>query len=95
MRIQAAHSKEVAPIPLLRSNLKSNRGAAAIASALSDNRRVQAPSGTHSNGTGVIGNGIDLMRAPELNRVAGIYRYGTRTNRRSMRDLRTTAHARW
>src|SRR5258705_6412990 len=29
--------------------------------------RVQAPSGKHSNGTGVIENGIDLMRGSELN----------------------------
>jgi hypothetical protein len=29
---------------------------------------VQAPSGKHSNGTGLIENGIDLMRGSELNR---------------------------
>jgi hypothetical protein len=29
---------------------------------------VQAPSGKHSNGTGVIENGIDLMGSSELNR---------------------------
>src|SRR6267154_1810889 len=52
---------------LFRSSLKSNKSMAAIRSALSDNRRVQAPSGTHSNGTGVIENGIDLIRASDLN----------------------------
>jgi serine/threonine protein kinase len=39
-----------------------------IASALNDNGRVQAPSGNHSNGTGVIENGIDLTRGSDLNR---------------------------
>ena len=29
---------------------------------------IQAPSGNHSNGAGVIENGIDLMRGSELNR---------------------------
>ena len=29
---------------------------------------MQAPSGTHSNGTGVIENGIDLIRGSDLNR---------------------------
>jgi serine/threonine protein kinase/Flp pilus assembly protein TadD len=52
---------------LLSSRLKSNRRAAAIPPALSDNGRVQAPSGRHSNGTGVIENGIDLMRDSDLN----------------------------
>src|SRR6266403_324919 len=54
--------------PLFRSSLKSCRSTVGIASALNDNGRVQAPSGNHSNGTGVIGNGIDLMRGSELNR---------------------------
>src|SRR5205807_6587127 len=54
--------------PLFRSSLKSSRRTAGIASALNDNGRVQAPSGNHSNGTGVIENGIDLMRGSELNR---------------------------
>src|SRR6266498_3322105 len=54
--------------PLFRSSLKSSRSTAGIASALNDNGRVQAPSGNHSNGTGVIENGIDLMRGSELNR---------------------------
>src|SRR6266550_1714844 len=53
--------------PLFRSSLKSSRSTAAIASALNDNGRVQAPSGNHSNGTGVIENGIDLMRGSDLN----------------------------
>src|SRR5438270_7145052 len=53
--------------PLFRSSLKSIRSTIGIASALSDNGRVQAPSGNHSNGTGVIENGIDLMRGSELN----------------------------
>src|SRR6476660_6475104 len=56
---------------LFRSSLKSNKSTAAIRSALSDNRRVQAPSGTHSNGTGVIENGIDLIRASDLDRALG------------------------
>src|SRR6266849_4857564 len=54
--------------PLFRSSLKSSRRTAGIASALNDNGRVQAPSGNHSNGTGVIENGIDLMRGSDLNR---------------------------
>src|SRR6266496_3796518 len=54
--------------PLFRSSLKSSRRTVGIASALNDNGRVQAPSGNHSNGTGVIENGIDLMRGSELNR---------------------------
>jgi len=53
---------------LLRSRLKSNRGAAAIPPALSDNGRVQAPFDKHSNGTGVIENGIDPIRGSDLNR---------------------------
>src|SRR6267154_277342 len=54
--------------PLFRSSLKSTRRTAEIASALNDNGRVQAPSGNHSNGTGVIENGIDLTRSSDLNR---------------------------
>jgi serine/threonine protein kinase/Tfp pilus assembly protein PilF len=54
---------------LLRSRLKSNRGAGAVPPALSDNGRVEATSGNHSNGTGVIENGIDLIRGLDLNRV--------------------------
>src|SRR6266446_5625231 len=54
--------------PLFRSSLKSSRRTVGIASALNDNGRVQAPSGKHSNGTGVIENGIDLIRGSELNR---------------------------
>src|SRR2546430_6394606 len=54
--------------PLFRSSLKSSRRTAEIASALNDNGRVQAPSGNHSNGTGVIENVIDLTRSSELNR---------------------------
>src|SRR5438034_8072503 len=53
--------------PLFRSSLKSIRSTAGIASALNTNGRVQAPSGNHSNGTGVIENGIDLTRGSELN----------------------------
>jgi len=53
---------------LFRSSLKSGKSAAAIPPALSDNRRVHAPSGNHSNGTGVIENGIDLTRGSDLNR---------------------------
>ena len=56
---------------LFRSSLKSNKSTAAIRSALSDNGRVQAPSGTHSNGTGVIENGIDLIRGSDLDRALG------------------------
>jgi TolB-like protein len=52
--------------PLLHSSLKSGRGTAGIASALTDNGR--APSGNHSNGTGVIENGIDLTRDSDLDR---------------------------
>ena len=54
--------------PLFRSSSKSSKGAAAIPPALSDNRRVQASFGNHSNGTGVIENDIDLMRGSELSR---------------------------
>src|SRR5881398_2922609 len=54
--------------PLFRSSLKSSRSTVGIASALNDNGRVQAPSGNHSNGTGVIENGIDLMRGSDLDR---------------------------
>jgi TolB-like protein len=53
---------------LFGSILKSNKSTAAIRWAPSDNRRVQAPSGTHSNGTGVIENSIDLIRGSDLNR---------------------------
>src|SRR4029077_17814490 len=52
--------------PLFRSSLKSSRSIVGIASALNDNGRVQATFGQHSNGTGVIENGIDLMRGSEL-----------------------------
>src|SRR4029077_18235734 len=45
----------------------SSRSTVGIASAPNENGRVQAPFGTHSNGTGVIENGIDLMRGSELN----------------------------
>jgi hypothetical protein len=51
---------------LFRSRLESSRGKAAIASALNDNERMQAPSGNHSNGSGLIENGIDLMCCSEL-----------------------------
>src|SRR6266705_6901517 len=54
--------------PLFRSSLKSSRRTAAIPPAPSDNGRVQAPSGNHSNGTGVIENGIDLTRGSDLSR---------------------------
>ena len=53
---------------LLSSRLKSNKGAVAIPSALNHDGRMQAPSGKHSNGTGVIENGIDLIRGSDLNR---------------------------
>src|SRR6266550_978728 len=56
------------PDSLFRSSLKSTRSTVGIASALKDNGRVQAPSGNHSNGTGVIENGIDLTRGSDLNR---------------------------
>src|SRR6266513_1035392 len=54
--------------PLFRSSLKSSRRTVEIASALNHNGRVQAPSGNHSNGTGVIENGIDPTRSSDLNR---------------------------
>src|SRR5438309_867019 len=54
--------------PLFRSSLKSIRSTAGIVSALNDNGRVQAPSGNHSSGTGVIENGIDLMGGSDLDR---------------------------
>src|SRR5438552_7201086 len=54
--------------PLFRSSLKSVKSTVGIASALNDNGRVQAPSGNHSNGTGVIENGIDPTRSSDLNR---------------------------
>src|SRR6184192_301268 len=54
--------------PLFRSSLKSSRSTVGIASALNDNGRVQATFGQHSNGTGVIENGIDLTRGSGLNR---------------------------
>src|SRR5437016_5273630 len=54
--------------PLFRNSSKSSESTVGIASALNDNGRVQAPSGNHSNGTGVIENGIDLMRGSDLNR---------------------------
>ena len=53
---------------LFRSRLESSRGTAAIASVLKDDGRVRGPSGKHSNGTGVIENGIDLTRGSESNR---------------------------
>src|SRR6266513_6175233 len=53
---------------LFRSSLKSIRSTVGIASALSDDGRVQAPFGNHSNGTDVIEYGIDLMRGSELDR---------------------------
>ncbi len=56
---------------LFRSSLKSNRSTAAIPPALNDNGRVRALSGKHSNGTGVIENGIDLIRASDLDRALG------------------------
>ena len=53
--------------PLFRSSLKSSRSTVGIASAPNENGRVQALSGSQSNSTGVIENGIDLMRGSELN----------------------------
>src|SRR5213080_4270604 len=53
---------------LFRSSLKSSGRTVGIASALNDNGPVQAHSGNHSNGTGVIENGIDLTRSSDLNR---------------------------
>src|SRR5437016_2148448 len=54
--------------PLFRNSSKSSESTVGIASALNDNGRGQAPSGNPSNGTGVIENGIDLMRGSDLNR---------------------------
>src|SRR6266571_5281651 len=59
---------------LFRSSLKSVKSTVGIASALNDNGRVQAPSGNHSNGTGVIENGIDLMRGSDLDRALAFIR---------------------
>src|SRR6476659_6930809 len=56
---------------LFRSRLKSIRSAAAVPRALSDNRRMQAPSGTHLNDIGVIENGIDLIGGSDLDRALG------------------------
>src|SRR5438094_1626903 len=53
---------------LFRSSLKASRSTVGIASALNDTGCVQAPSGNHSNGTGLIENGIDMMRGSDLNR---------------------------
>src|SRR3954471_23111401 len=53
---------------LFRSSLKSSTRTAEIASGLNDNEPVQAHSGNHSNGTGVIENGIDLTRSSDLDR---------------------------
>ena len=53
---------------LFRSSLKSSRSTAALPRAPNDNQRVQAPSGNYSNGTGLIENGIDLMRGSALDR---------------------------
>src|SRR4029077_16354123 len=58
--------------PLFRSSLKSSRSTVGIASALSDNGWVQAPFGNHSNGTGVIENGIDLTRGSDLDRALAL-----------------------
>src|SRR6266567_5221943 len=53
---------------LFRSSLKSSRSTVGIASALNDNGRVQVLSGSHSNGTDMIENGVDLMRGSDVNR---------------------------
>jgi len=53
---------------LFRSSLRSSRRTVGIASALNDNGPVQAHSGNHSNGTGVIENGIDPTRSSDLKR---------------------------
>ena len=53
--------------PLFGRSLKSSGSTVEIALAPNDNGRVQAPSGNHSNGTGVIENGIDLTRGSDLN----------------------------
>jgi len=52
---------------LFRRSLISSGSTAEIASTLNDNGRVQAPSGNHSNGTGVIENGIDPAGDSDLN----------------------------
>src|ERR1700720_310858 len=54
--------------PLFRSSLKSSRSTMGIAWAPNENGRVQALSGSQSNGTGVIENGIDLIRGSDLDR---------------------------
>src|SRR5438094_6181786 len=54
--------------PLFRNSSKSSESTVGIASALNDTGCVQAPSGNHSNGTGLIENGIDMMRGSDLNR---------------------------
>src|SRR6266446_2678603 len=54
--------------PLFRRSLKSSESTVGFASAPNDSGRVQAPSGNHSNGTGLIESGIDLMRGSDLNR---------------------------
>src|SRR5438067_1041546 len=53
---------------LFRSSLRSSRRTVGIASALNDNGPVQAHSGNHSNGTGMIENGIDPTRSSDLKR---------------------------
>src|SRR5712672_1491481 len=53
---------------LFRGSLKSSRRTVGIASALNDNWSVQAHSGNHSNGAGVIENGIDPTHSSDLNR---------------------------
>src|SRR5438105_12375620 len=60
--------------PLLRSISKASESTVGTASALNDNGRVPAPSGNHSNGTGVIENGIDLTRGSDLNRALAFTR---------------------
>ena len=45
-----------------------------IPPALSDNGRVHAPFGNHSNGTGLIENGIDRLRKSELNKSSTLSR---------------------
>src|SRR6266513_1962396 len=54
--------------PLFRSSLKYSGRTVGIASTLNDNGPVQAHSGNHSNGTGVIENGIDLTHSSDLDR---------------------------
>jgi serine/threonine protein kinase/Flp pilus assembly protein TadD len=54
--------------PFFRTSSKSCRSTVGIESALNDNWRVQESSGNHSNGAGVIENGIDLTRGSTLNR---------------------------